>query len=141
MDYYDDNDPYCVRWLGNLIAVGHIPAGRIDERSILDVRASDLEGIRQGAQQRESGEGDRWKEQDRGSSAWGVSDVLPCADGKARRVESGTFPLVDGLSFKLAGGGPFQGKSRVGMLRAYGNAIVPQIAAGFVMAYMEARSL
>jgi DNA (cytosine-5)-methyltransferase 1 len=33
----------------------------------------------------------------------------------------------------LAHGGP----ARVGKLRAYGNAIVPQVAAEFVKAYME----
>lgn len=56
---------------------------------------------------------------------WDAYDILPCADGKARRVESGTFPLAHGVS------------ARVGKLRAYGNAIVPQVAAEFVRAYME----
>jgi DNA (cytosine-5)-methyltransferase 1 len=62
---------------------------------------------------------------------------LPCTDGKARPVESGTFPLVAGLSFKLGSGSPLEGKSRVGMLRAYGNAIVPQTAAAFIKAAMD----
>jgi len=55
--------------------------------------------------------------------AWGDFDILPCLDGKARRVESGTFPLAHGVS------------GRVGLLRGYGNAIVPQIAAEFVKAF------
>ena len=57
---------------------------------------------------------------------WDAFDVVPCADGKARRIESGTFPLAHGVP------------ARVGKLRAYGNAIVPQVAAGFIEAFLEA---
>ena len=64
-------------------------------------------------------------------------DWLPCTDGKARPVESGTFPLAYGFAFKLGSGSAFEGKSRIGMLRAYGNAIVPQTAAAFIGAVME----
>lgn len=67
-------------------------------------------------------------------TSWTDCDWLPCADGKARPVEPGTFPLVDGVSFKLGSGGAFEGKSRQGMLRGYGNAIVPQVAAEFIRA-------
>jgi len=56
---------------------------------------------------------------------WDNPDWLPCRDGKARPVEPGTFPLAHGAP------------ARVGRLRAYGNAIVPQAAAGFVRAFME----
>ena len=59
------------------------------------------------------------------ASFWSACDWLPCRDGKARPVEPGTFPLAHGVP------------ARVGRLRAYGNAIVPQVAAEFVMAYME----
>ena len=58
--------------------------------------------------------------------AWRQSDTVDCADGKTRRIEPGTFPLAHGIP------------SRVGKLRAYGNAIVPQTAAQFIGAYMEA---
>lgn len=58
---------------------------------------------------------------------WSVFDIIPCGDGKVRRVEPGTFPLAHGVS------------GRVGLLRGYGNAIVPQVAAAFVTAYLEAR--
>jgi DNA (cytosine-5)-methyltransferase 1 len=61
-------------------------------------------------------------------AAWSCVDWLPCRDGKARPVEPGTFPLAHGAP------------ARVGRLRAYGNAIVPQVAAGFVRAFMEATS-
>jgi len=57
---------------------------------------------------------------------WGDADWLCCRDGCRRPIEPGTFPLVDGVS------------SRVGLLRGYGNAIVPQIAAEFVIAFWEA---
>jgi len=42
--YYNEIDPHAAQWLRNLIAAGHIPAGDVDERSIEDVRPSDLAG-------------------------------------------------------------------------------------------------
>ena len=57
---------------------------------------------------------------------WASSVVLPCTDGKARRIEPSAFPLAHGIP------------GRVGLLRGYGNAIVPQVAAHFVTAYLEA---
>ncbi len=61
------------------------------------------------------------------TSQWDACDWLPCRDGKWRPVEPGTFPLAHGVS------------NRVGRLRAYGNAIVPQVAAQVIRAYMECR--
>jgi DNA (cytosine-5)-methyltransferase 1 len=55
---------------------------------------------------------------------WGAYDVLPCLDGKARRIEPGSFPLAHGVP------------ARVGRLRGYGNAIVPQVAAEFIAAFL-----
>ena len=43
---------------------------------------------------------------------WGAADWLYCTDGKWRPVESGTFPLVDGTSFRVGSGGAFEGRSR-----------------------------
>jgi DNA (cytosine-5)-methyltransferase 1 len=57
--------------------------------------------------------------------AWDSFSLIPCADGKARRIEPGTPPLAHGIP------------ARVVRLRGYGNAIVPQVAAEFVMAYQE----
>jgi DNA (cytosine-5)-methyltransferase 1 len=45
--YYNDHDPQACAWLRALIAAGQIPAGDVDERSILDVAPSDLKGYRQ----------------------------------------------------------------------------------------------
>ncbi len=42
--YYNEFDPYTAEWLRNLIAAGHLPAGDVDERSIVDVAPSDLAG-------------------------------------------------------------------------------------------------
>ena len=45
--YYNEIDPYAAAWLRNLIAAGHIADGVVDERSIEDVRPSDLAGFTQ----------------------------------------------------------------------------------------------
>ena len=58
---------------------------------------------------------------------WGDVDWLACRDAKWRPVKSGTFPLVNGAT------------SRVGRLRAYGNAITAQVAQGVIESYMEVR--
>ena len=82
-----------------------------------------------------------------GLAAWADPEWIACSDGKARPTQPGVSPLVDGLS----GGGVAVGSavayatpevaghifSRVGVLRGAGNAIVPQVAAAFVMANME----
>ena len=77
------------------------------------------------------------------------SDALPilCRDGKTRRIpapQSGIFGLVAGLpegmdlgwiesAFPLAG----KIEGRVGLLKGYGNAIVPQVAAAFLRAVLQ----
>ena len=45
--YYNEIDPFAAQWLRNLIAAGHLPAGDVDERSIVDVKPSDLKGYTQ----------------------------------------------------------------------------------------------
>jgi len=56
---------------------------------------------------------------------WSGYGIVQCTDGKARRFEPGSFPLAYGVP------------NRVGRLRGYGNAIVPQVAAEFVSAYLD----
>jgi DNA (cytosine-5)-methyltransferase 1 len=58
---------------------------------------------------------------------WGDAEWIRCLDGKARPVEPGTSPLAHGSS------------SRMGRLRAYGNAINAEVAAGFIRAYRMTR--
>jgi len=45
--YYNENDPFAVAWLRELIKDGLIADGIVDDRSILDVEASDLTGFDQ----------------------------------------------------------------------------------------------
>src|SRR5574343_242423 len=42
--YYNEIDPFAAQWLRNLISAGHIALGHVDERSISDIRPSDLVG-------------------------------------------------------------------------------------------------
>jgi len=55
---------------------------------------------------------------------WSAADWIPCRDGKARPVEPGVEPLAHGAA------------QRVVRLRAYGNALVPQVGAEVILAYM-----
>lgn len=52
--------------------------------------------------------------------AWGAYEWLACTDGKHRPTQPGIFPLADGDS------------ARMGKLRAFGNAIVPSLAAQMI---------
>jgi DNA (cytosine-5)-methyltransferase 1 len=60
---------------------------------------------------------------------WAGADWVHCPDGKRRAVKPGISPLVDGLP-----GG-------VDLLRGAGNAIVPQQAAAFIRACVEAAAM
>lgn len=80
-----------------------------------------------------------------GSSPWDGAAWLQGADGKTRRVKPGVCLLVDGVSGSVAVRCPAEGGeeahyySRVGALKALGNAIVPQVAAEFIAAFLECR--
>tara|TARA_R110000751_G_scaffold44052_1_gene101140 strand:+ start:3445 stop:4245 length:801 start_codon:yes stop_codon:yes gene_type:complete len=45
--YYNDIDPFAAQWLRELITKGHIADGEVDERSIEDVKPSELSGYTQ----------------------------------------------------------------------------------------------
>lgn len=45
--YYSDADPAACAWLRELLAAGLLPAGDVDERSILEVEPADLRGFTQ----------------------------------------------------------------------------------------------
>ena len=53
---------------------------------------------------------------------WSDAEWIACTDGKSRPVGPGSFPLGHGIP------------RRASKLRAYGNAIVPQVAAEFIAA-------
>ena len=59
------------------------------------------------------------------SSFWDDAEWLTGADGKTRRVKPGVRLLAHGVP------------ARVGRLRAYGNAIVPPLAAEVIKSFME----
>ena len=90
-----------------------------------DVGDTDARG-----RQRQRGSGqERIAEPGATNGFWQDAHWLPCIDGKARPVEPGTFPLAHGAA------------ARVGRLRAYGNAIVPQVAEEVIRAYLVAASM
>lgn len=45
--YYNEIEPFAALWLRNLIAAGHIAAGDVDTRSIIEVKPDDLRGYTQ----------------------------------------------------------------------------------------------
>ena len=111
-------------WSGEFIGLGDAERNRSDRKKETKTE--------------QSGDRQNWRVSQRGNPAaegkpsasqaetgWDDPDWLYCRDGKWRPVESGTFPLAHGLS------------ARVGRLRAYGNAIVPQAAAEVMIATME----
>ena len=84
---------------------------------------------------------------------WDRHDIIPCRDGKSRRIECQSRGLADGISALLdsvrdagateeqieAAISPFPiVKKQLGrsiLLKGYGNAIVPQVAATFIQAF------
>lgn len=140
--YYNDNDPHACAWLRNLCAAGAIPPGVVDERSITTITATDLVGFTHvnlfaGIA--------GWSEALR-LAGWPDDRpcfrLIPCRDGKARRISAqpGDEPLAPGLPSKLVfvrSEEEEETPSRVGLLRGYGNSIVPQVAAIFIRAFLD----
>ena len=96
---------------------GHLGDPRHDRRTPRDARGGEEQGEPGGPQPASSG-----AERD----PWTPFDLVLCSyDDRPRRIEPGTFPLASGVP------------ERVDKLRAYGNSIVPQVAAVFIKAYLE----
>jgi DNA (cytosine-5)-methyltransferase 1 len=92
-------------------------------------RMADSNGGESGDRELQRSRGHLQQSEDAIANFWSDADWIYCRDGKYRPVEPGTFPLAHGVS------------NRVGRLRAYGNAIVPQEAAEVIEAYCEVRGL
>ena len=58
-------------------------------------------------------------------SAWQTSTTVLCADGKGRPIEPGIYPLAYGVP------------ERMGKLKGFGNSIIPQLAAQFMLSFIE----
>ena len=119
------------------------------------------EGIQRGWQQRQQpqdgGSGDRTAPARPGptNGFWRDADWLFCRDAKWRPVSaspqpmvdgaasdlgygSASFPIIDGKAFKVGSGHPvYEGKSRQGMLKGYGNAIDAEATIDFIEATLE----
>lgn len=87
--------------------------------------SSSKSGILVYAQSEQMGVSGRSRQPGETNGYWQEADWIPCIDRKVRPVESGTFPLANGI------------KNRVGLLRGYGNALVAPQAQAFVEAFME----
>ncbi len=75
---------------------------------------------------------------------WSDFRYILCTDGKARRTGARVFPLAHGLPRGVGQGGAWRkglvrsaSRARIGMLKGSGNAIVPELAAVFIKAFME----
>ena len=90
-------------------------AGRSITNGLADAEGREAHAATEGRLYSESSNG----------GAWDTAIAIGCRDGRARRVEPGLCPLAHGVP------------GRVGRLRGYGNAIVPQVAAKFIRASME----
>lgn len=117
---------------------------RGDQGSDADIRSGSLHGGSIGrleyAGHQSAGRGARSEETESGRAlgnapghdTWFDYDLVYCADGKYRRIESGSQPLVAGVPFRLADGRTNEAVSRQEVLKGIGNAIVPQVAAEFI---------
>lgn len=82
---------------------------------------------------------------EKGRGEWHDPDWIYCRDNKYRPIKPGLKPLVDGISKGVVRSGDISApinadetqEARVMRLKGYGNAIVPQVAAQFIMEYME----
>lgn len=82
------------------------------------------------------------------SAGWSAFGIVPCSDGKSRRIEPGSFPLAARIPVSMGRGRSKLERvairaaraNRTGRLKGYGNSIVPQVAAEFIGAFMEVKA-
>lgn len=100
-------------------------AGEVD--GLRDAVGPGSQGLERDQSGRDSPEARKYVAETGPLRLWDSAIAHRCLDGKDRRIptEPAFFPLAHGVP------------GRVGRLRGYGNAIVPQVAAEFVKAYME----
>ena len=167
MIYINEIDKHCCEWMSMLSMMGEIPVSYIDQRSIKDVAADDVRGFDQChffsgiagwplALQLAGWPEDRpvWT----GSCPCQPFSTAGQAKGQAdeRHLWPEMFRLIReckpdaifGEQVASARGKPELSKlvrsaraNRVGRLKGYGNAIVPQLAAVFIRAFMESVEL
>jgi DNA (cytosine-5)-methyltransferase 1 len=95
-------------------------------RRLADSQRQRLEGhSRDGDNRNQSGRVDSDAAGSAPEGGWSDFRIIQCIDGRARRTQSGIHPLAHGVS------------GRVGLLRGYGNSIVPQVAAEFIKAFQD----
>ena len=72
---------------------------------------------------------------------WRAVEWVECGDGKTRPIplESDVQPLVNGVPEVMDSEGNPRKYSYSGSLKGIGNAIIPQVAAEFISAYMEVK--
>lgn len=79
-------------------------------------------------------------------SPWSNYIFIPCADGKARRIKFSPLSMADGLSEGMERISPegaiispltFGEENRANKIKGYGNAIVAEVAAIFIKAFLE----
>jgi len=105
-----------------------VASGRGDER----MGNAESFGCREESQRRSdiASQDQRWQHIARRpiTTNWIDVEFIPCRDGKARPIKPGICCLDHGIS------------GRVAQLRGLGNAIVPQVAAAFISAFMETQA-
>lgn len=127
-------------------------AGQRNEGQATELRG-DVSGVGQSDSDEPRGErfAERWTGEAAGSGPWSDYRIIPCLDGKSRRVGCGVKPLAHGIPAKL---GPLVAeirrlgvsprrvaslarRNRTGRLMGYGNSICPQVASVFIRCVME----
>lgn len=154
-DVADSGSERCLRW-PRVEGGGRTSSERSEEvyhaghsGSPLDVADANSNGREPGDDSAPAAGHRRAAQPSSGIAGWGRSGWITGHDGKARRIpQSGVRLLAHGLFGRMAIVRPgFEGRaekpeavhwySRQGALKAFGNAIVPQVAAEVIGAYMD----